>query len=203
MLSYRRAYTGLWPLFLSNPRENTDDVSTSKSGGLGLPIEEVGIATSIAGAIGMFIQILIYPQINDVIGVVNSYRYFSCLFSIAYFALPLLGLIAETATVSIWLAIFSTLMVHVTGRVFVIPATLIILNNSAASPELLGKVHGIGQMASSVFRTLGPILAGYLFETGLELKSNLFAWWVVGGLAVVGSGAAQYVRDDPVSNAHT
>ncbi|KUL82877.1 hypothetical protein ZTR_09026 [Talaromyces verruculosus] len=192
------AYTGLWPLFLSNPRENTDIESTSKSGGLGLSIEDVGVATSIAGAIGMFIQILIYPQINDIIGVVNSYRYFSCLFPLSYFALPLLGLIPETATVTIWAAIFLTLMIHVTGRVFVIPATLIVLNNSAPSPELLGKVHGIGQMASSLFRTLGPFFAGYLYQASLQLQSIIFAWWVVAGLAIVGFCAAQYVRDGPV-----
>ncbi|KAH8690793.1 major facilitator superfamily domain-containing protein [Talaromyces proteolyticus] len=192
------AFTALWPLFLSSPRTQISDggSETHAGGGLGMPIMGVGVAASILGAIGMVIQIFVYPRIHDLMGTVKSYRYFSLLFPIAYFAFPFIRAIRiETG---IWIAIIFILFIHVTGRVFVIPATLMVLNNSAPHPMLLGKVHGIGQTTSAAFRTLGPFFAGYLYEFGLRVDSVIIPWWIIAGLGIMGSAAAQFVRDGAV-----
>lgn len=187
-----RAFTALWPLFLSSPR--TQDPGISHNGvGLGMPILRVGVATSTLGAIGMVVQISIYPRIHDVMGTIKTYRVFSILFPIAYFTFPLIQTIPIDAAV--WVAIFCVLIIHVTGRVFVIPATIMVLNNSAPNHNLLGKVHGIGQTVSAIFRTLGPFVAGYLYQEGLKLGSAIFPWCIVAGISILGFGAAQFVRD--------
>ncbi|KAH8700902.1 major facilitator superfamily domain-containing protein [Talaromyces proteolyticus] len=193
------AFAGLWPLFLSNARASPEDQVSGHAGGLGMSVKSVGLATSISGVIGVIIQIFIYPRVNDIIGTVNSYRTFSSLFLLAYLAFPLLQAIQPAA--AMWPAIFLTLLIHVTGRVFVIPATIIVLNNSAPAAHLLGKVHGIGQMASALFRTLGPFFAGYLYQEGLKLESAVFSWWTVAVIAFLGFVAAQFVRNGPVPTA--
>lgn len=162
-----------------------------------MPILGVGVATSTLGAIGMIVQISIYPRIHDIMGTVKTYRVFSILFPIAYFAFPVIQTLPIDAAV--WVAIVCVLLIHVMGRVFVIPATIMVLNNSAPHPTLLGKVHGIGQTVSAVFRTLGPFLAGYLYQGGLKLGSALFPWCIVAGISILGFGAAQFVRNGTAS----
>lgn len=167
--------------------------------GLGMPILSVGVATSTLGVIGMVVQISIYPRIHDIMGTVKTYRVFTVLFPIAYFAFPVIQTLHIDAVV--WVAIFCVLLIHVMGRVFVIPATLMVLNNSAPHPTLLGKVHGIGQTVSAIFRTLGPFVAGYLYQGGLKQGSAIFPWCIVAGISILGFGAAQFVRNGPVSTA--
>jgi Na+/melibiose symporter-like transporter len=164
-----------------------------------MPILGVGVATSTLGAIGMAVQIFIYPHIHDVMGTANTYRLFSILFPIAYVTFPFIQAISIDA--AIWIVIFCVLLIHVTGRVFVIPATIMVLNNSAPHPTLLGKVHGIGQTVSAIFRTLGPFVAGYLYRGGLRLESAIFPWWIVAGISILGCGAAQFVRNGTVPTA--
>jgi MFS family permease len=164
-----------------------------------MPIMGVGVATSTLGAIGMVVQIFIYPRIHDIMGTVRTYRLFSVMFPIVYLTFPFIRNIHIEAAV--WVAIFCVLLIHVTGRVFVIPATIMVLNNSAPHPTLLGKVHGIGQTISAIFRTLGPFVAGYLYQGGLRLESVIFPWWIVAGISILGFGAAQFVRNGTVPTA--
>ncbi|PGH07120.1 hypothetical protein GX51_01907 [Blastomyces parvus] len=73
------AFNNLWLLFLSTPRYDPTDPSSPPqkfpfvfTGGLGMPPQSVGFATSIVGIIGMVLQFSIYPSINARLGTVLS-----------------------------------------------------------------------------------------------------------------------------------
>lgn len=56
-------------------------------------------------------------------------------------------------------------------------------------------MHGVGQSVSSFTRTFGPIVFGWLFGKGLDIGVVALGWWGLACMAVIGSVAAQFVRE--------
>ncbi|KAL3417182.1 major facilitator superfamily transporter [Phlyctema vagabunda] len=192
-------FGNLWPLFLSTPRVFTEQhLPFLFNGGLGLEPLSVGSAMAILGLIGIALQILIYPRINGRLGNVQCFRVFSTLFPVAYFIAPFLATISVASpSVFLWLGMTLVLIVHTTGRIFVLPATIVLLNNCAPDPSVLGMVHGIGQTTSALFRTLGPIFSGWLFGVSYQHEMIGIVWWVMSGIAVAGWISSLYVWERP------
>ncbi|RMJ26520.1 MFS multidrug transporter [Aspergillus sp. HF37] len=134
------------------------------NGGLGLPSSRVGLATAIIGVIGLPLQILLYPQVQNRMGTLPSFRTFLPFSPIAYMLVPFL----------------------VVSRTFSLPAAIILVNNSVTDASVLGTVHGVAQSISSAARTLGPFIGGW--GLGLGLQHNMIGgvWWAVAVEALVG-----------------
>ena len=196
-------FNSLWFIFLSANRWNPND-STEKSsyephgpfvftGGLSLPPVQVGAAMSILGIIGIVLQILIYPRANDKYGVLPLYRIFVYGFPIAYLLAPYLAILPSNSSAPnpasgpvVWIGLCFVLFFFVVSRTFVLPATMILINNCSPHPSVLGTVHGVAQSVGSAARTMGPAVAGFLFGVGLDIGVVGVAWWV---LAVFGFAA--------------
>jgi hypothetical protein len=169
----------------------------------------VGTAMAIIGLIGLVLQFLIYPGVHARLGTQSCYRIFSLLFAVSYGLAPFLVHVSALSSGSrssdsgrsggtnsiVWLCITLVLSIYVTARVFVMPATLMLLNNCAPHPSVLGTVHGIGQTVSSVFRTLGPVVGGWLYGVGFERGVVGLVWWVVALVAVAGWAGSCFVRE--------
>lgn len=158
----------------------------------------VGLALAILGSIGILLQFLIYPRINTRLGNVQCFRLFSILFPIAYTVAPFLAVIPTDSTSLTWIAITFVIAVHTTGRIFVLPATIVLLNNCAPDPSVLGMVHGVGQTTSALFRTLGPVVAGWVFGKSWEGGVIGAVWWGMAVVAVGGWVASLFVWERPV-----
>jgi hypothetical protein len=187
-------------IFLSAERYSPSENSKAKNyhphglfvftGGLSLSSVQVGTAMSILGAIGITLQVLVYPRMNDKHGVLPLYRAFVYGFPLAYLMMPYLALIptrspppAAADGVLFWLALCTVLFFYTVSRVFVLPATMILVNNCSPHPSVLGTIHGVAGSVGSAARTLGPGVAGYLFGVGLDAGIVGLAWWA---LAVAG-----------------
>jgi len=218
-------FNSLWFIFLSADRYNPSSSNTSHdadsaikrsenyhphgpiifTGGLALPPRLVGLAMSILGLIGITLQLLIYPRVNDKYGVLPPYRIATPLFPIAYFLAPYLSLLAAHASTTeppaaasgpaVWIAILVVLALFVVGRTFVLPATMLLVNNCAPHPSVLGTIHGVAASVGSAARTLGPAVAGYLFAVGLNVGVVAVAWWVLAGFGCFAVVTALFVRD--------
>src|ERR1700733_13962729 len=97
------SFNNLWLLFLFTSRYNPSDPENPPrnlpfvfSGGLGMPPQTVGLATSIIGVIGMFIQFTIYPKVNSKLGTAKSYQYFLAGFPVAYVLAPFMSLVPSS-----------------------------------------------------------------------------------------------------------
>jgi MFS family permease len=193
-------FNSLWFIFLSADRWNPSDSDGKNSyqphgpfvftGGLNLPPVQVGTAMSILGVIGIALQILIYPKSNDKYGVLPLYRVFVYGFPIAYLLAPYLAILPSSSDAPkpasgpvVWLGLCVVLFFFVVSRTFVLPATMILINNCSPHPSVLGTVHGVAQSVGSAARTMGPAVAGFLFGVGLDIGVVGLAWWV---LAVFG-----------------
>lgn len=89
------AFNNLWLLFLSTPRYDSNDATSTVrhlpfifTGGLGMTPQTVGLATSILGVIGMILPFTIYPKIQGRLGTAKSYQYFLIMFPAAYALVP-------------------------------------------------------------------------------------------------------------------
>ncbi|KAH8898636.1 MFS general substrate transporter [Thozetella sp. PMI_491] len=154
------------------------------TGGLGLSSEKMGLANTTIGMIGIPLQLLLYPRLIGSLGVRTSYRVFLPLSIVAYFSLPYLVLLPDDIAL-VWTCLSAVLTMHVLSRTFVNPATMMLVNDSAPSPELLGTVHGLASSISSAARIMGPVAGGMILGWGLGHNLVGLPLWLLGIAAVV------------------
>ncbi|KAI9834397.1 MAG: hypothetical protein M1819_003008 [Sarea resinae] len=202
-------FNNLWYIFLSTPRPSAQYTSAHPphlpfhfTGGLALPPPLVGTAMAILGLLGITLQLTLYPPLQSYLGTLRSYRLSLLCFPIAYTLAPYLSLIPSSSPSPhpasgplVWIALSCVVLVQVLGRTFALPSNIILLNNCAPHPSVLGTVHGVGQSASSGARMLGPLIGGWLFGVGLDRGVVGGVWWGLAGAAVVGWIASGFVRE--------
>jgi MFS family permease len=204
-------FNSLWFIFLSAARYDPKSEANGDyhphgpfvfTGGLNLPPVQVGTAMSILGIIGITLQILIYPRANDKYGVLPLYRTFVYGFPLAYLLAPYLAILPSTSPppsppngALVWIGLCIVLFFFVVSRTFVLPATMILINNCSPHPSVLGTVHGVAQSVGSAARTLGPGVAGYLFSVGLRVGVVGLPWWALAGLGAFAVFTSIFVRE--------
>lgn len=205
-------FQNLWYIFLSTPRFDPShpDPSTHTSqsipfaftGGLGMPPRTVGFAMSILGVMGILLQLFVYPTVNQRLGTLRSYRWFLCLFPIAYCLAPYLAIVPSTTSPPtqasgplLWAALAGVVFIQGLARTFTLPANTILVNNCSPHPSVLGTVHGIAQSVSSASRTVGPIAGGWLYGLGLRKGVVGGVWWGLAGVAIVGQVASGWLYE--------
>lgn len=166
----------------------------SFTGGLGLSTEHVGLATAIIGIIGFPLQISSYPLINARLGTLRSYRVFLPFSPIAYTLLPFLTLLPDKAYL-IWPCLTVVLALQVISRTFTLPGAIILVNNSAPDPSVLGTIHGFAQSVSSAARTLGPVLGGIGLGWGLKNNAVGAVWWCMALVAITNWAVLWILRE--------
>lgn len=210
-------FSNLWFVFLSTPRYNPEPSEETLplpenykphppftfTGGLALPPPAIGTALAILGIIGITLQLLIFPRVSFWLGTIRSYRLSLLLFPLSYFLAPYLAVIPSSnhapeqpsSGIWVWLSITLILSIQVLARTFALPSTAILVNNASPHPSVLGTLHGIAQSVSSATRTVGPVVAGYVYGWGLNWGVVGLAWWGMAGMAIVGAAAGRWVRD--------
>ncbi|TQN66325.1 putative membrane protein, partial [Colletotrichum shisoi] len=165
------------------------------TGGLGLSSEKIGLANTTIGMVGIPLQLILYPRLISKLGVRQSYRVlFLPLSIVAYFTLPYLVLLPDDA-VLIWTCLSAVLTMHVLSRTFVNPATTLLVNDSAPSPDLLGTVHGLASSISSAGRIMGPTAGGAMLSWGLAHDLVGLPLWLLGVLAVINWAVLWWIDD--------
>ncbi|KAH8819355.1 major facilitator superfamily domain-containing protein [Xylogone sp. PMI_703] len=188
------AFNTILPLFLSTPPTSPTAFEKHSlpfifSGGLGMSPSSIGVATALIGAVGLIFQTTIYPRIHHRLGTLNCYQKFASFFIVAYALMPYLafcGSYTGQSGFQAWIFIILLLLVHVIGRTFVLPTGAVLLNDCSTSPSTLTRVHGIGQVTSSTFRTLGGVVSGYWYGVGIQHGIVGAAWWAVSFVALLG-----------------
>jgi MFS family permease len=210
-------FASLWLVFLSSSRRDpTDSINLPFhfTGGLAFPPSTLGFAMAILGFLGIVLQILLYPRVNARYGLLKSTRWSLLVFPLAYFLAPYLSLLVRSVNLdavgadansnpspssALWFGITLVLLLQVGARTFAMPGTILLINNSAPHPSMLGTVHGLGASTSSAFRTIGPIVAGYWYGVGLHQGMVGFGWWALSLVSVVGCVCSFWAKDGSTS----
>ncbi|KAE8446082.1 hypothetical protein EG329_012590 [Mollisiaceae sp. DMI_Dod_QoI] len=194
---HNAAFMQIFPVFLSTPPSSTPAYSAIKfNGGLGLASPTIGIFLSLFGIFGILIQLCIYPSLQAWLGTLRSYRVALSIFPFAYIVAPYICLIPSSNFPLQAVAIAFILFLQVTARTFGIPSTVILLTNSAPTPLALGAVHGVGNMLSSLARTVGPALGGVVFGWGMDNGAVGTVWWsYLTVISLVGLGQSWMLKE--------
>ncbi|KAF3015286.1 hypothetical protein E8E14_007092 [Neopestalotiopsis sp. 37M] len=190
------AFNSMFFSLLPAPRAENKDfhLPFRFTGGLGLSSEKMGFANMTIGMIGIPLQLLLYPRIISHLGVRSSYRIFLPLSIVAYFSLPYLVLLPDEAGL-IWTCLSIVLTMNVLSRTFVNPATIMLVNDCAPSPDLLGTVHGLASSISSAARILGPTIGGLMLGWGLAHNFVGLPLWLLGIIAVANWAVLWWIDD--------
>ena len=182
------AFNAMTFVFLPTPRapESSHKDFLHFNGGLGLTTQQVGIATSVIGLIGLPLQLFVYPRVQFRLGTLKSFRSFLPLSPLAYTLMPFLVLIPRGAQYLIWPSFSLVVALQVLSRTFVLPAAIILVNNSVSDPSVLGTIHGLAQSISSGARTVGPFLGGLGLSLGLSHNIIGAVWWALALEALLG-----------------
>ncbi|MCJ1353099.1 MAG: hypothetical protein MMC33_003084 [Icmadophila ericetorum] len=195
-------FANLWPIFLSSPVANPSQQHPpfKFNGGLGMQPSDVGYAMSLLGVIGVILQVMIYPMLNDRFGTVSIWRAALYIFPIVYIAAPFPALVASALdlagrTLLTWIALCLILFLFVIGRTGVTPATTLLINDCTPHPSVRGTIHTAGTVIANLSRSIFPVIAFTVFGKGLEIGVVGLGFWVVAVLALLACVASQWVRE--------
>ena len=195
------AIRALLPLFCFTP---------VSSGGLGFNAQQIGLVISQRSFLILLLQVFGFPSLQRHIGTVRLHRWTMMLWIPTFAILPFLNVAARGhQTVLQWAGLLRVYAHRRTrghlGRwVWCLRAgltpvcNLMMTNNAAPSPQLLGALNGFSQMTSSLVGVVGPSGASSLFAVSVQqhLLGGYLVWVVIGAIAAVGAVAGWMIRDE-------
>jgi len=194
----------LWAIFLSTP---VGDVQTRHppflfNGGLGMRPRDVGFAMALLGAIGVVLQLGVYPVLQDRFSTVRIWRSALLVFPVVYLIAPFPSLIAsapsqrgDIITAPVWIATGAVILLFIVGRTGVTPATTLLINDCTPHPSVRGTIHTVGTVIGNLARSLFPIGALAIFGQGLRIGVVGLGFWCLMAVAVPAYVASLWVKE--------
>ncbi|KAF8525796.1 major facilitator superfamily domain-containing protein [Hysterangium stoloniferum] len=161
------------------------------SGGLSRPTDEIGYSLAVAGFTSVVLQLFLMPWLLRKFDLDSMYRLCMGLFPFIFVALPLLNLLARSGVsgddvqvtvewikVALWSGIIVTLAM---SRVAVLSFSfnLILVKESAPSPESLGSTNGLTQWFQCVARSVSPAFVSSMFALSVDRHLLGGYLWVI------------------------
>lgn len=137
--------------------------------GLGFSTDEIGTALGVVSIPLMFIQIKLYPLIVSRFGIKKAYIINVFFVFVPVQLLPMLHLLVNNK-VWLWVCLV-TLGIPMKVAVNSLFAGSSLLINNSVTPDMAGKVNGIGMTASAIARSLAPTLGGAFFSWTLKSRA--------------------------------
>ena len=196
-------FSVLWAMFLSTPvgESNVQHPPLKFNGGLGMLPRDVGLAMSLLGAIGVLLQLVVYPRLQDRFGTIRIWRSALLVFPIVYLLSPFPSLVAsssvdgKTRTAFVWLAVSIVIFLFIVGRSGVTPATTLLINDCTPHPSVRGTIHTAATVIANLSRSIFPVAALALFGYGLQIGVVGLGFWFLAGLAVLAYVASTWVKE--------
>lgn len=193
-------FSNLWAIFLSTPIGSTKDQSLPLkfNGGLGMRPRDVGFAMSLLGAIGVVLQMAVYPTLQDRFGTLSVWRFALFIFPIAYLLAPFSSLVASRMQgegVLVWLCMSFILLLYVLGRTGVTPATTLLINDCTPHPSVRGKIHTAATVVGNLARSIFPVAALTVFGQGIKIGVVGLGFWCITCLAILSCITSGWVKE--------
>lgn len=175
----------LFPVFLYTPPSDEPPHHLFKFvGGFGLTTHEIGFILAVQGVVSMLSQFFLFPPLVQYFGSLNVYRFCMIAYPIAYIMVPYLDFLPKGYYGMV--GIYFVVVVKILFSVHAYPCNAILLTNAAPSFLVLGAINGVAASTASIFRAFGPTITGLIYAKGLDLGMVGLAWWVNGGVCMLG-----------------
>lgn len=188
-------YDELLPIFLSTGiKYGTSLANGPFPGGLGLDSGKVGSLLSMNGFVGIFLVAFGYPYVERLFGTLRPFRLVMRGHSLIYLWTPFFVFLVGYPEQVVFVIVALSCLARVTLVAFSFPPLLLLVNR-VAPKEHLGTVNGTVQMVGSFARALGPIIWGYLMETGQRAGHVELPWWTLSIMAIIPAFLAYRIHD--------
>jgi hypothetical protein len=182
-------YDHLLPIFLQDKRADNNInafelSSASMGGGLGIPVQSVGVIMSINGIIQLVIQAFVFPLLAEFFGVWRLLLLVTVAHPIAYFIVPFLQLLPQSM---LYPGLFACLTVRSLTAILAFPLLLIMIKEAAPDKSHLGKINGLAASTGAASRTVASPIAGLLYGLSIDLHFTALAWWASAAVAIIGA----------------
>ncbi|KAF2852387.1 MFS multidrug transporter-like protein [Plenodomus tracheiphilus IPT5] len=188
-------YDHLLPIFLQDKRAdgdmNASELSSAGlSGGLGIPIQNVGIILSINGVIQLAIQAIVFPLLADFLGVWRLLLAVTMAHPVAYFIVPFLQLLPVNL---LYPGLFVSLTIRNLTSIIAFPLLLIMIKEAAPDKTHLGKINGLAASTGAACRTVASPIAGLLYGLSIDMHFTPLAWWASALVAIFGAAQIPFM----------
>ncbi|KAM7183912.1 MFS general substrate transporter [Naviculisporaceae sp. PSN 640] len=192
---HNSTFMHIFPVYLSTPPDQVPHEHISLlafTGGLGLRSASIGIWLSVFGIGGILLQLFIYPRMQARIGTLGVFKISLIMFPLIYLLAPYLSLLPDTGPLSFlrWLGLGIIICGQIMARTMAIPSTVILLTEAAPAKNVLGTVHGAGNMLACLARAVGPAVGGAVYSIGVNEGVIGAVWWFY--LVIVAAVAAAW-----------
>lgn len=178
---HNSAFMHIFPVYLSTPHAPSSSYASllSFSGGLGLRSSTIGIWLGAFGICGILLQLFIYPRMQARLGTLGVFKVSLMIFPAVYLLAPYLSVLPEEGFWSWtrWPALGVIVWGQIMARTMAIPSTVILLTEAAPAKNVLGTVHGAGNMVASLSRAVGPAVGGAVYAAGVTEGVVGAVWW--------------------------
>ncbi|KAI9163202.1 MFS general substrate transporter [Paramyrothecium foliicola] len=171
-------------------------------GGAGFRPKSLAWYSTVFGIVGIPMQVLVYPWLNQRLGCLKLWRLFYLGFPLLYFAYPYVTIIpsttpppAEKTGVAVWvyLVLIQTWTALTTS--VVTPSQLLLTNFSSPHPSALGRTHSITFFMSMTVRAASSAMAGNLYAYGSTHNITGIIFWVSSAVSVAAIGLTRFVKE--------
>ncbi|KAH8732214.1 MFS multidrug transporter-like protein [Phaeosphaeriaceae sp. PMI808] len=181
-------YDHLLPIFLQDKRADGmhafDLPHASMAGGLGIPVQSVGVIMSLNGIIQLVVQGVVFPLLAEFFGVWRLLLLVTVAHPIAYFVVPFLQLLP---TNMLYPGLFACLTIRSLTAILAFPLLLIMIKEAAPDKSHLGKINGLAASTGAACRTVASPIAGLLYGLSIDLHFTALAWWASALVAIIGA----------------
>lgn len=146
--------------------------------------QAIGLLYMAVSMIGMVFQFVVFPPTAKRYGVLNSLKVVSLTFPVVYAITPFSVLLPQSLH---HVAAFILIMAKMAAGIFAFPCNIILLTNSASSPNTLGTLNGVGTSVGAIGRAVGPAIVGFAFTAGVRRGYIIIPWFVLAALAALSS----------------
>lgn len=139
-------------------------VSSVTYGGLGFTTSEVGDVLAGAGAALLLFQLFLFPRLAKRFGAIQMARVPAILTLPVVALYPLMSRLSGAA---LWTSLLSAAVIKNVLSICIVTGSFLMINNSVVIAQR-GVANGISMTFMSLFKAIGPTLAGVLFSWAQE-----------------------------------
>ncbi|KAF2643081.1 MFS general substrate transporter [Massarina eburnea CBS 473.64] len=180
----------IMPVFPATPTSNMKAIQhkpTLEFGhGFGLSTKQIAPILLVQAVVAIVAQYVFVPRIINVFGALRVYRLCLWIYGFTYLFTPFTALLKPPgAGIAVTCDLVVKVVLSSTGY------------TCSAILDHLAKVNGASASFGCLSRSVGPLVAGRLFDWGIQIQHIIAPFWIISGIALLGAMQSILLKDHP------
>lgn len=164
------------------------------TGGLNYTSEDTGKLLSLTGMFGIFTVLFVFPYVDRNYKSLPIYKTMILAFPLCYTVTPYLVFLANSKTLSMAFAYSLTTLKSFANSI-AFPQILFLVHNTSPAKHR-AMINGATISISTLARSAGPLLWGYIFAYGQLHNVGWLPWWSLTALSLLAVYYGKFLREE-------